>query len=133
MFTTRMGDETEDAVLAAGTPPRFTAQSLFALRCASLAFALFFTIQLVRTIQLDGSPFRASLLTPWMVTTLYDFYLVLLPLLLLVLLRHRASPLVGAGLCVFLCCFGSSATWLYLFWVFKSLRVGDPVTRLLNC
>ncbi len=131
----RMGDSVEEerSILTAGGVPRFTALSLLILRVASFVIACFFTGQLIHTINVDGSPFRASLLTPWMVTTLYDFYLVMLPLLLLIMLRHRARPLLGVLACLFLCSLGTTATWLYLFAVFYGLRVGDPVTRLLNC
>ena len=72
--------------------PRFTAFSLLLLRSFSAFFFLLFSIILTYTCATDGSPFRSSLLTPWMSTTLVDFYLVLLPLLLLVCLRHRRSP-----------------------------------------
>jgi hypothetical protein len=131
----KMGDAEEEgrSILAPAATPRFTATTLLALRTLSVIICIFFTSQLVYTIQTDGSPFRSSLLTPWMVTTLYDFYLVLLPLLFLVLVRHRGNVLVGAAACVFLCCLGTSATWGYLFFVFSSLRPGDPITRLLNC
>ena len=110
--------------------PRFTARALLCLRALALICFLFFTAQLAYTCATDGSPFRSSLLTPWMVTTLWDFYLIALPMLLTVLWRHRASPLTGFGLVLFICCLGSSATWLYLLLVFLSLRAGDPVARL---
>ena len=126
-------DDEARAILPYGGVPRFSAPALLALRAMAALLSLLFTAQLARTIQIDGSPFRSALLTPWMVTTLIDFYLVLLPLLLLVLVRHRASPVAGALVCLFLCCLGTSATWAYLFFVFGSLRAGDPITRLLNC
>ena len=122
----------EEERLAPLPPLRFTHRSLLCLRATSFALFLGFTALLAHTCATDGSPFRSALLTPWMVTTLWDFYLVLLPLLLLVLLRNRASLAQGACACVFLCCLGSSATWLYLFSVFLGLRAGDPVTRLFN-
>ena len=126
-------DDEARAILPYGGVPRFSAPALLALRALAAFLCLLFTAQLARTIQIDGSPFRSALLTPWMVTTLIDFYLVMLPLLLLVLVRHRASPVTGALACLFLCCLGTSATWAYLFFVFGTLRAGDPITRLLNC
>jgi hypothetical protein len=126
-------DDEARAILPYGGVPRFSAPALLALRALAAILCLLFTAQLARTIQIDGSPFRSALLTPWMVTTLIDFYLVMLPLLLLVLVRHRASPVTGALACLFLCCLGTSATWAYLFFVFGTLRAGDPITRLLNC
>ena len=118
---------------ASGAPTlRISARALLGLRIASACLFLFFTILLTYTCLTDGSPFRSSLLTPWMVTTLWDFYLVLLPLLLLILVRHRAEPLMGAFIVIFLCCLGSSATWGYIFTVLCYVRAGDPVARLLN-
>lgn len=127
----KMLDE-ETHTLSPTATPRFTARALLILRVASLALSIFFTWMLADTIARDGSPFRSSLLTPWMVTTLWDFYLILTPLLLLILFRHRASPVVGVASVIFLCCLGSAATWLYCFFVFLGLRAGDPVARLLN-
>ena len=112
--------------------PRFTAAWLAALRGACLLFCLLFTAILVYTCATDGSPFRSSLLTPWMNTTLVDYYLTLLPLLLLVALRHRRSPATAAVTALYLCCLGSSAVWSYLLLVFMRLRAGDSVARLLT-
>ena len=127
-----MASNDEVEALTPGSLPRFTHGMLTALRCAALLSCAFFTGLLLYTCITDGSPFRSSLLTPWMVTTLFDYYLTLAPFLCWVALRHRRSPLSGLLLCVFFCCLGSSAVWSYLSMLFLRLRVGDSVTRLLT-
>ena len=117
---------------AASDLPRFTPAALLALRALSLCCCLLFTAILAYTCATDGSPFRSALLTPWMSTTLVDYYLTQAPLLLLVALRHRRSPATAALTALYLCCLGSSAVWSYLLLVLLRLRAGDSVARLLS-
>ena len=110
--------------------PRFSSQGLTLLRAISAILFLFFTSLLIYTCATDGSPFRSSLLTPWMVTTLFDFYLVALPFYGFVCWRHRRSPGTASLVVISCVCLGSSSTWLYLLLLFCGLRAGDPVVRL---
>ncbi len=129
------GDDNENMTLREGpatAPGRFTAGGLLALRVLSAALFIFFTALLIYTCATDGSPFRSSLLTPWMVTTLFDYYISLLPSILLAVYRERRTPFLAALLAVYFCCLGSSALWSYLLFVCLRLRPGDAVTKILN-
>lgn len=57
--------------------PGMSAGFIRGLQVTSAAISAMFACLLVYTIQTDGSPFRSSLLTPWMNTTLVDFYCVM--------------------------------------------------------
>jgi hypothetical protein len=72
-----------------------------------------------------------ELLTPWMNTTLVDFYLNVLLLCCWVFARERSA---AAALlwCIFLAGLGSFASWAYVTVVLLRLRPGDPVTKILT-
>lgn len=57
--------------------PVMSAAFIRGLQLVSFTLAATFAVILFVTIQKDGSPFRSELLTPWMNTTLVDFYLVM--------------------------------------------------------
>ena len=131
------GDDNENMTLREGSSPaaapgRFTAGGLLCLRVLAVSLFLFFTALLIYTCATDGSPFRSSLLTPWMVTTLFDYYISLLPSIGLAVYRERRTPLLAGLLAIYVCCLGSSALWSYLLFVSLRLRPGDPVTKILN-
>ena len=114
------------------TAPKFTSTSLLALRLLAAICFLFFTILLTYTCLTDGHPFRSSLLTPWMVTTLWDYYLTQLPFLLLCCYRERRSPAWAALTSLYFVCLGSSAVWSYVLLVLLRMRPTDPISTLLN-
>jgi hypothetical protein len=76
------------------------ANALNVLRGASLFMVLSFTIVLIYTCVTDGSPFRLSLLTPWMNATLVDFYWNVAALSLIVVLREKVCACVRVCVCV---------------------------------
>ena len=101
-----------------------------ALRIGALVLSLAFAALLIYTISVDGSPFRASLLTPWMTTTLIDYYMTALPFYIWIYLRSRTytTALLSIVACV---CLGSVAVWLYVFVALWHWRAGQPVAVLL--
>lgn len=75
---------------------------------------------LIYTICTDGLPFRKELLTPWMVATLVDFYINVVPLAAWVL--YRESSWLSAILwIILLVCFGSITTCAYIVMQFLKL------------
>lgn len=110
----------------------FTATGLLAARSFAAVTFIAFSVLLTYTCVVHGSPFRSDLLVPWMVATLWDYYITLLPCLIWVSWRHRASPATAALLVVYLCCLGSAALWSYITLTLFRIRVGEPVTRLLG-
>jgi len=62
---------------AAAAPDGMSALFIRSLQVISACLSLTFAAILIYTIQTDGSPFRSSLLTPWMNATLVDFYFVM--------------------------------------------------------
>lgn len=131
-------DAEEVSRLTAGTTPpsygtregAFTPRSLFLLRVGSFIATVGFFALLTWTIEVHGHPFKSSLLTPWMNTTLVDFYLNLLPILLWIGWRHRTQPLIATAVCLYLCCLGSGATWSYIWVLAMRLRAGDAISKL---
>jgi len=104
---------------------RFTAQALTAARAFSAVAAAGFAALLWYTIEVDGSPFRSSLLTPWMNTTLVDFYL---NWLVIAAWQCTREPLpLAVFFVVFTACLGSCATWLYALYVLSQVRAGDSL------
>ena len=81
----------------ASSGPGLTAGQLLAARALSLCLSVAFAALLIYTIAVDGSPFRASLLTPWMSTTLVDYYLSCAPLYAVVFLREARGGGGGGG------------------------------------
>ena len=89
---------------------------------------------LVYTIVTDGSPFRLSLLTPWMSTTLVDYYLSLLPLYIVI--YNRESRIAGTAvgiLWVIICAsLGACAIWAYVFYLLLRVRPGTPLSIIIT-
>ena len=112
-------------------PPRFTASVLWGARAVAGLLSLSFFILLCWTIQVHGHPFKSELLTPWMNTTLVDYYLTLAPVCIWGCIRERGSAFRAFLLCLFLCCLGSFAVWAYIFFVLQRLKPGDQVHKLL--
>ena len=110
----------------------FSSSTLFLSRVVSGFFSIFFLCVLIYTIQVDGSPFRRELLTPWMNTTLVDYYLTLAPLCLWGAYRERGLFLRQVFVVLFLCCLGSCAVWAYIYYVLTKLKGGDPVHKLIG-
>ncbi|XP_062159137.1 uncharacterized protein LOC133866585 isoform X3 [Alnus glutinosa] len=75
---------------------------------------------LIFTICTDGLPFRKDLLTPWMVATLVDFYINVVPLAAWVLYRE-SSWLCAILWIILLVCFGSITTCAYIVMRFLKL------------
>ena len=118
----------DDLGLVSG--PVFSAAGARALTLISASLSVFFFCVLVYTISTDGSPFRSVLLTPWMVTTLIDYYLSLSPFLIWVFLRERSAPLALLW-AVVLCCSGSVGVWAYVWLMSLRVRPGDSIARVL--
>lgn len=121
------------STLSGGEPPSFgplmSAAFVRALQVGSAALCLSFATLLIWTIQTDGSPFRSSLLTPWMNTTLVDFYLVMTVVWCWICIRE-ASLAAKVFWIVALFCLGSVSTWFYVWQIAVRLRAGDPLSKL---
>ena len=111
------------------TGPVMSASFVRALQLGSAAISLAFAALLIYTIQTDGSPFRSSLLTPWMVTTIFDFYFVMSVVWGWICIRERS---LGVKLfwIVALFCLGTVSTWFYVWTIAIRLRPGDPLSKL---
>ncbi|KAK4859718.1 hypothetical protein QYF36_010514 [Acer negundo] len=99
----------------------------FVLCCAMLATLLY-------TVSIDGLPFRKDLLTPWMVATLIDFYINVVPLAAWV--WYKESNCISAILwIILLVCFGSITTSAYIFVQLLKLSpqdsLQDPIYHVL--
>lgn len=89
---------------------------------------------LLYTIITDGSPFRKELLTPWMATTLIDFYINVVALAVWV--NYKESNWITSVLwTILLICFGSITTCAYIvlqFWKLSSQESSqDPMYYVL--
>ncbi|XP_078177539.1 uncharacterized protein LOC144572018 [Carex rostrata] len=89
---------------------------------------------LIYTTVTDGSPFRAELLIPWLITTLIDFYVNVVALSVWV--AYKESSWISSVIwIVLLVCFGSAATCAYivtkLFEISNQDPAQDPVDLLL--
>ena len=110
--------------------PTFSSQGARALTWISAFLSLFFATVLIYTTQVDGSPFRSELLTPWMNATLVDYYLTLTPMLLWLHVREASTQRALAwGLVC--CCTGSVGVWGYVWLASLRIRGGDPIAKLL--
>lgn len=101
-------------------------RTLLLARIASAGLALFFAILLVYTIATAGSPFQLSLLTPWMATTIVDYYVTALPFYVWIFIRERSA---GLALLYALICagLGSSLVWIYILVALLQHRSGQPL------
>eukprot|EP00250_Pteridium_aquilinum_P006196 c16164_g1_i1 orf=115-534(+) len=78
------------------------------------------------TLLTDGSPFRMELLTPWMVATLIDFYVNMVPIAVWVC--YKESSWLSAFIwTILLICFGSITTCWYITWKLFQLSPQDPL------
>ncbi|KAL4319947.1 hypothetical protein GQ457_18G006360 [Hibiscus cannabinus] len=89
-------------------------RGLFLVLCCSMLATLIYTISV------DGLPFRRDILTPWMVATLVDFYINVVPFAVWVSYKE-SSLITGAFWVIMLVCFGSITTTGYLFIQFIKL------------
>ena len=121
---------------AAARGPTCSASALLLGRAAAAVLSLSFSILLVYTIATDGSPFRSSLLTPWMTTTLVDYYLSLLPFYFVVFARERYGSGASAAVAALWVCFcaglGACAVWAYICVVLLRARPGVSVAALIT-
>lgn len=96
-------------------------------RVASLFLSLFFAAVLVYTIETDGSPFRSGVMTPWLATTIIDYYITGLPFYLWIVMRERS--LVSGGTWALACiCLGSVLVWFYVFLALMQTSAGTPLS-----
>ncbi|CAN6687073.1 unnamed protein product [Malus baccata var. baccata] len=94
------------------------------LRVLFAALGCAMTVTLVYTLSVDGLPFRKDLLTPWMVATLIDFYINVVPLAIWI--SYKESNWIIATLWVILLvCFGSITTCAYILLQFMKLSTAE--------
>ncbi|PWA95252.1 hypothetical protein CTI12_AA052030 [Artemisia annua] len=85
---------------------------------------------LLYTLIVDGSPFRAELYTPWVVTTLIDFYINVVALSVWV--GYKESSWTSAFLWIlFSVCFGSITTCVYIVRQLFHLSTDQPISLIL--
>lgn len=126
-------------VSSEGTAPggEVSVATLRAAQLASCALSLVFLLALIITSATDGSPFRSSLLTPWMITTILDYYITAFAVYAVVLVREGRGATglgLGAGLAIVsaMVCFGSVAVWAYVAHVLVArTRPGDSVAKII--
>ncbi|XP_057521933.1 uncharacterized protein LOC130802036 isoform X3 [Amaranthus tricolor] len=108
--------------------------SLAALKITFMALGTLMVATLIYTLSIDGLPFRNDLLTPWMKTTLLDFYINVTVLAIWVI--YKESSWIAAILWVILLvCLGSITTCTYivvqLFKFSAEESTHDPMHHLL--
>ncbi|URE21232.1 hypothetical protein MUK42_11328 [Musa troglodytarum] len=88
------------------------------------------SVVVVYTVITDGLPFRMELLTPWMATTLIDFYINVFAISVWVV--HKESTWISAffWICL-LICFGSITTCAYIVIQLLRLSLEDPMYYVL--
>ncbi|PWA39439.1 hypothetical protein CTI12_AA571930 [Artemisia annua] len=85
---------------------------------------------LLYTLIVDGSPFRAELYTPWVVTTLIDFYINVVALSVWV--GYKESSWTSAFLWIlFSVCFGSITTCAYIVRQLFHLSADQQISLIL--
>uniref|UniRef100_A0ACD5UH74 Uncharacterized protein n=1 Tax=Avena sativa TaxID=4498 RepID=A0ACD5UH74_AVESA len=108
--------------------------TLVVYRAVFTALGLLMVGTLAYTCITDGSPFRTELLTPWMVTTLVDFYVNVVAISVWVIYKE-VNWISSVFWVVLLFCFGSAATCAYivskLFELPPSGPSQDPLDLLL--
>jgi hypothetical protein len=126
----RADDSERDSLTVSGG---ISGAALTTWRSLSLLLCILFSVVLIATIAIEGSPFYWSILNAkWMRTTLLDYYLTLLPFLVFVYHRERRSTVIAVASVVYCCCLGSAAVWSYVFLVTLRLKAGDPLWKVLN-
>lgn len=110
--------------------PLLEARQLQVLRWLSAAMSVAFAAVLAYTIAIDGSPFRSGILTPWLTTTIVDYYWTSAVVYLWIYLRE--SSLLRALLWMTACfCGGSVVVWLYVWLALRRVTPGTPLAALL--
>ncbi|KAL3617768.1 hypothetical protein CASFOL_038089 [Castilleja foliolosa] len=108
-------------------------KSILSVVSAKLIFSVLGCLMLatlVYTIVTDGSPFRRELLTPWLSTTLIDFYVNVFALSVWV--AYKESNWATATFwIILLICFGSISTCAYIVVQLFHLSSQDPVFLVL--
>lgn len=104
------------------------------LKAVFIGLGCLMVATLICTISIDGSPFRKDLLTPWMISTLVDFYIN--DIILAAWVCYKESSWLAAVLWVILlACLGSAATCLYiavkLYMLPAEESSHDPIYHLL--
>ncbi|XP_068647878.1 uncharacterized protein [Aristolochia californica] len=87
----------------------------------------------IYTLATDGFPFRRELLTPWMVATLVDFYIDIIPIAVWVAYKEQ-SWISAVFWIILLLCLGSITTCTYIiFQLFKlsPQQMQDPFYHIL--
>jgi len=103
--------------------------ALLAARVVAAALSVGFAALLIYTIATDGSPFRMEVLTPWMATTLVDYYLSVSPVYIVILVRER-SVLAGVLWALLCASLGACAVWAYVLVALLRVRPGVPLAEL---
>ncbi|KAI9098397.1 hypothetical protein K1719_025022 [Acacia pycnantha] len=85
---------------------------------------------LLYTLITDGSPFRMELFTPWMTTTLIDFYINVVALAVWVAYKE-CSWISTIFWVVLLISFGSITACVYIVWKLFQITCQDPVYLIL--
>lgn len=85
---------------------------------------------LIYTIVTDGSPFRREVLTPWLLTTLVDFYINVVALSVWVLYKERSWTAAALWIVLFIC-LGSIATCACIVLQLLHLSSQDPAYLVL--
>jgi hypothetical protein len=105
--------------------------TLFLARLVAACLSLGFACLLVWTIATAGSPFNSELLTPWMNTTLVDYYLSCAPLYAVLYCRERSS--LGGALRVLACAgLGACAVWACVLEALLRVQPGVTMADLIS-
>ncbi|XP_055834180.1 uncharacterized protein LOC129902798 isoform X2 [Solanum dulcamara] len=104
--------------------------SLLTARILSPALGCLMLGTLIYTIVTDGSPFRRDVFTPWLTTTVIDFYVNVVALSVWVAYKE-SSWLSAAFWIILIICFGSASTCVYIALQLFSLSSQDPVYHVL--
>ncbi|GMH21392.1 hypothetical protein Nepgr_023234 [Nepenthes gracilis] len=86
---------------------------VFSLRTLFVVLGCAMVATLIYTISVDGLPFRKDVLTPWMTTTLIDYYINVLPLAAWVSYKE-ANWLTASIWVVLFVCLGSITACMYV-------------------
>ncbi|CAL0300669.1 unnamed protein product [Lupinus luteus] len=112
------------------TEPKKELSFVVTLRIIFSILGLLMFGTLVYTIVTDGSPFRMKLLTPWLTTTLVDFYINIVALAVWV--AYKESSWVSSVFwIILLISFGSFTACVYVVWQLFQLSSQDPVYLVL--
>ncbi|XP_019427553.1 PREDICTED: uncharacterized protein LOC109335813 isoform X1 [Lupinus angustifolius] len=113
-----------------GTEPKRELSFVVTLRIIFSILGLLMLGTLVYTIVTDGSPFRMKLLTPWLTTTLVDFYINIVALSVWVAYKE-SSWISSVFWIILLISFGSITACVYIVWQLFQISSQDPVYLVL--